>query len=106
MSGDYHGSVRRVIAVDPDIGDISVDIAQESVRRAWRAGIDLPDCVPSEYRATDPDLAAAVDRHIMSTVNGSRDLGSGDQAMRRSWMSRTASGGISGVKGTNSGAGG
>jgi hypothetical protein len=42
MSGDYHGAVKRVIAVDPDMADVSADIAQELVSRAWRAGVDLP----------------------------------------------------------------
>jgi hypothetical protein len=28
MSGDYHGAVKRVIAVDPEMADVSADIAQ------------------------------------------------------------------------------
>lgn len=45
MSGDFPGEPRRIVAFDPDQADVSADIAQELVRRAWHAGVDLPDDV-------------------------------------------------------------
>jgi hypothetical protein len=96
------------LRADLGIGAAAAAILLSTISAAIIINRDLDRHRPHAgvLRPPEPDLAAAVDRHIMSTVNGSRDLGSGDQAMRRSWMSRTASGGISGVKGTNSGAGG
>lgn len=41
LDGQYHGTPIRVIAVDPDMADVSADIAGELVRRAYHDGVDL-----------------------------------------------------------------
>lgn len=63
-SGDYHGSIKRVLAVDPDTADVSVDVAQELVRRAWRAGVDLPHDVRDFCEEQGVILSPLIDEEI------------------------------------------
>lgn len=64
MSGDYNGSVKRVIAVDVDVADVSVDLAGELVRRAWRAGVDLPKDVRDFCSEQGISLPPTIDEEI------------------------------------------